>query len=461
MKTNFLLLFIMLTARLFSQNYFNRLYNYDSYGNFANTGYEYNNGDYLIAGQKTSVGGIGSLYFIRINSLGDTIYSKRYPKLNHYRYCGASGSLIKSLDNNLILSGADLDSSFSYNALLVKLTEAGDTLWTKTYGGANFDNANIVHQTADSGFVLMGVTQSFSVGTASDFYMIRTDKNGNFLWQKTYGTSATEDCVSGQITLDGGFILSGHRNDQLHIVKTDSAGNFQWEKVYPGTAGQGFIKQLADSSYILVGAKYITASVYKAYMAKLTKTGNIIWQNTYGGVGNQQFYAIPIVLNDGSIVCSGASINSSVWGMLVKVDSLGNQQWLRTYYANSSGNNYVYDVKHTSDNGFIMVGSGNVSGQDAWVVKVDEFGCEVSNCNVGVEEYKGESSIISVYPNPSNSVITIITNEPTQIKIINMLGEVVLEKQVQNQEIIDIKNLSSGIYFIQTKEGYSIKLIKN
>ena len=42
-----------------------------------------------------------------------------------------------------------------------------------------------------------------------------------------------------------------------------------------------------------------------------------------------------------------------------------------------------------------------------------------------------------------------------------MLGEVVLEKLVQNNSIIDINNLSNGIYFIQTKEGYSIKFIKN
>ena len=279
MKTNFLFFFILFITKLYSQNYFNKLYNYDNFGNFANTIYEYNNGDFLIAGQKTSAGSLGSLHFIRINSNGDTVYSKRYPQLNHYRYCGASGSLIKSLDNNLILGGADLDSSFSYNALLVKLTEDGDTLWTKTYGGANFDNANIVHQTADSGFVLMGVTQSYSVGPASDFYMIKTDKNGNFEWQKTYGTSATEDCVSGQITLDGGFILSGRKSNMFYIVKTDSVGNFQWDKMYSTTKGVCFIKQLADSSYILTGARAISGFGDQAYIIKINKIGTVIWEN--------------------------------------------------------------------------------------------------------------------------------------------------------------------------------------
>ena len=442
-----------------AQTYFNRLHDYNNTLNFAGSVLVKLNGDYLLS---VSSNPNGSVLLFELDNMGDTIKIARNKKNNYNYSVGISGSLLNCYSGGFVQCGVWLDSSNSKNVAIIRYNDQLDTLWAKNYGGVNFDNANIVHQTADSGFVLMGVTQSYSVGTASDFYMIKTDKNGNFEWQKTYGTSAAEDCISGQITLDGGFILSGHRSDQLHIVKTDSAGNFQWEKVYPGTAGQGFIKQLADSTYILVGAKYITASVYKAYMAKLTKTGNIIWQNTFGGTGNQQFYAIPIILNDGSIVCSGVSINGSYpWGLLVKTDSSGNQQWIRTYYANANNDNYIYDVKHTSDNGFIMVGSGNVSGQDAWVVKVDEFGCEVSNCNVGVEEYIAESSIINVYPNPSNSSITITTIEPTQIKIMNMLGEVVIEKQVQNNSVIDINDLSNGVYFIQTKEGYSTKFVKN
>lgn len=161
-----------------------------------------------------------------------------------------------------------------------------------------------------------------------------------------------------------------------------------------------------------------------------------------------------------NISCPLFSCNSTI-GMLVKTDSLGNQQWLRTYYANANNDNYVYDAKLTSDGGFILVGSGNVTGQDAWVVKVDSVGCEIAGCNVGMEEYLQESSILNVYPNPSYNTITITVSEPIQIKIINMLGEVVLEKQVQNNSVIDINDLSNGIYFIQTKEGYSTKLIKN
>ena len=452
------LFFSTICENVNAQTYFNKLYDYDgtnSTSNHATASIELSNGDFLISGNKF-LPSFGALHFIRINTNGDTILTKSYPKLNCGYYTAIGNSLIKCLDGNYAQAGAYADSgSTALNALLVKLTENGDTLWTKTYGGVNFDNANIVCQTPDSGFVMMGVTQSYSTGSASDFYLIKTDKNGVFQWQQVYGTTLTEDCVSGQITLDGGFILSGHRNNQLHVVKTDSNGSFQWEKVYAGTAGQAFVKQLPDSTYILVGSKFVAGLSNQAYMAKLTKLGVIIWSQTYGGIGDQQFYAIPIILSDGSIVCSGVSTVADSWGLLIKTDSLGNQQWLRTYFANSTNANYIYDVKLTSNNEFIMTGSGNVSGQDAWVVKVDSSGCEIANCNVGVNESNSENLNLKIYPNPTNFTATIEFDNPTNqnctLTIFDLRGQLVRTiKNITTDKVeIERQSLARGLYFFQ------------
>ncbi|HEY0029911.1 MAG TPA: T9SS type A sorting domain-containing protein [Bacteroidia bacterium] len=439
-----------------AQVYFNKLYDYDgsnSTSNHATSCIELSNGDFLIGGNKF-LPSFGALHFLRINSNGDTVLTKSYPKPGCGYYTATGNSLIKCYDGNYVQAGAYTDSgSTSLDALLIKLTENGDTLWTRTYGGANFDNANVVCQTLDSGFVMMGVTQSYSAGAASDFYLIKTDKNGVFQWQKVYGTTLPEDCLSGQITLDGGFILAGHKNNQLHIVKTDGNGNFQWEKTYPGTAGQAFVKQLADSTYILVGAKSVAGLGYQAYMAKLTKSGTITWSKTYGGSGDQQFYSMPIILNDGSIVSSGVSTLADPWGLLIKTDSSGNQQWLRTFYANSFNANYVYDLKLTSNNEFIMVGSGNVTGQDAWVIMVDSAGCEIANCNVGIEEFESSDSKLHVFPNPASSEITLsIEGEELngyEITITDILGK--QQKMNGDHSKIPVSQLTSGVYIISAK----------
>ena len=453
-----------------SQNYFNRLYDYNNgnnYHNCASSCVELANGDFLISGVKFPPG-YGALHFIRINNVGDTLFEKRFPKMNCNFSTAIGISLIKCYDGNFVQAGSIIDSgNVNPDVLLIKLTESGDTLWTKTYGGSNYDLSNLVCQTPDSGFVLMGGTQSYGMGTAGDFYLIKTDKYGTFQWQQTYGNTQMENCLSGQITLDGGFIMSGYRNNVLYVVKTDVNGIFKWDKVYGGTTGQGFIKQLADSTYILVGAKIVTGLAGQAYMAKLTKAGVIIWERTYGDVGDQQFYSVPIILNDGSIVCSGVSTPSNnALGLLVKTDSLGNQQWLRTYYANANNDNYVYDVKHTSDNGFILTGSGNLTGQDAWVVKVDSNGCEYAGCNVGIEELGVDGGEIEIYPNPATNEITLTTNQPLKtIHIYNVLGEMVLELEriATSQKAIDISSWKAGVYFVEVeteKEIVRKKVVK-
>jgi hypothetical protein len=445
---------VTFSFQLKAQSYFNKVYNYYGstiYNNAATSSYEYDNGDFLISGQKYYSAGFGALCFIRINSFGDTLYYKRFPKANCRYFGGTSGSLITTVDSNMAQCGVFVDSLGNYEALLVKLTENGDTLWTKTYGGANFDNANIVCQTPDSGFVMMGVTQSFSTGPASDFYMIKTDKNGNQLWQQVFGTTAVEDCISGQITLDGGFIMSGRKSNMFHLVKTDANGAFQWQQTYSGTKNVCFVKQLQDSTYLLAGVKDVVGLNDQACLMKVSKTGAMVWQKTYGDTDNQQFYAIPVVLADGSIVISGVTtVGGFPLGLLIKTDSLGNQQWLRTYYANPANANYIYDLKATSDNGFIMVGSGNITGQDAWVVKVDEFGCEVANCSVGVNEFPISDDKLVLYPNPAGNEINLeileLNVSDSKVEVVNILGEI--QKFQISDSKINISHFAGGLYFI-------------
>lgn len=456
---------VLLTAfslQLNAQTYFNKLYDYD-YGdtlaNHATTSIALDSGNFLIAGNKF-LPNYSALHYFKINSNGDTLFNKRYSKNNCAYYTSIGNSLIKCHDGNFVHCGSYYDSLGNASVLLVKLNGNGDTLWTKTYGGANFDNANMVCQTPDSGLVLMGTTQSFGIGSASNFYLIRVNKNGALQWQQAYGTTANEECSSGQITLDGGYIMAGHRTNVLYVIKTDSSGALEWQQTYTGTKNYGFIKQLADSSYILTGAKNVAGFGDQACMLKLNKNGGVIWQNTYGesGTGLDLFFTHAIILPDHSIVIGGTTMLGSIpIGMLTKTDSAGNQQWLRTYYANASFDNYVYDLKQTSDNGFLLTGSGGIASQDAWIVKVDSAGCEIANCNVGINELNTQILKINIYPNPANDKITITINDGQlteyEIKIINVLGQI--QSIEPNNKIIDVSKLSSGIYFVSatSKDG--------
>ncbi|MBN1482503.1 hypothetical protein EH223_10700 [candidate division KSB1 bacterium] len=95
-----------------------------------------------------------------------------------------------------------------YDMWLLKTDAHGDTLWTKNFGGLEQDEAFVVEQTADGGYILSTYSYSYGAG-GSDIYLIRTDENGDVRWTKTIGGWSNE---AGRIliqTPDGEFIAGG------------------------------------------------------------------------------------------------------------------------------------------------------------------------------------------------------------------------------------------------------------
>lgn len=464
MKFLFKIIFVFLFAvNANCQVYFNN--NYDLYQYEGSTSVIEDNG-YFMLGQEITTN-YRCLFFTKTDINGDTLWTKHYPRDQYAYYTGLSNSLIKTYDNNYAFAGTIinlLDTIDEGNCLLVKLTNAGDTLWTKNFGGSQLDIANAVIQSSDSGYVLIGSTSSYGSGL-SDIFMIKTDSLGNFEWQKTFGSGLDEEAVCIQNTLDGGYVISGRKGGGSHVVKVDSLGNSQWQFSYSGTTGISYIKQLADSTYILSGGGSVVGLGYQCYLMKINKDGSAAWQKYYGGPSDEWLYSAPIILDDGSIVVSGIAAYGVQYGLLLKADSLGNEKWLRTYYKNTIYNDF-FDVKRTSDNGFVMTGTTYVSTQDLWLIKIDSNGCEIANCNVGIDEFQISDSKLQAYPNPATSEINIsLIGEDLidyQIFIHNILGEVQKTK-IENSKI-SLEAFSSGVYFItaiKENKRFACKFIKH
>jgi hypothetical protein len=61
------------------------------------------------------------------------------------------------------------------------------------------------------------------------------------------------------------------------------------------------------------------------------------------------------------------------------------------------------------------------------------------------------SNSIKVYPNPANTLVNVEAGEALQtIRITDMLGKKIIESQpLQNQAVIDVSQLGSGLYLIE------------
>ena len=115
------------------------------------------------------------------------------------------------------------------------LAQAPDTLWTKTYGGINYDSGNTVQQTSDGGYIIVGMTVPFNENNP-DIFLIKTDAGGDTLWTKTFGDTLIDIGNFVQQTSDGGYIIAGYIGVRIYVktggfetdvylIKTDGNGN--------------------------------------------------------------------------------------------------------------------------------------------------------------------------------------------------------------------------------------------
>ncbi len=286
----------------------------------------------------------------------------------------------QTFDNGYIIIGrTSAHGAGYYDIYMIRTNTYGDTLWTKTYGGINDDVGYSVQQTYDSGYIITGWTESYGAG-CSDVYLIKTDKNGDILWTRTYGGTDYDKGSSIQITADSGYIISGwtksygNSNENAYLIKTDKNGDTLWTRVYGGSDNDWFmsIESAGNNDYIAVGAtESFGSGDFDVFLIRLNNRGDTLWARTYGGRGRDWGMSVNRTQDDGFIITGGTNTyGSGDYNIyLIKVNSYGDTLWTRTY---GEGDICVgYSVQQTNDDGYIITGW---SSWDVCLIKTDKYG---------------------------------------------------------------------------------------
>lgn len=283
----------------------------------------------------------------------------------------------------------------------VVISEEVSIAWEKSYGGSEIDVANALQLTVDGGYIVAGTANSDDgdVGdnndsetyVGGDYWVIKLSSSGDLIWETNLGGSTDDSGKSIQQTLDGGYIVAGatNSNDQdisgdtssfdFWIVKLDESGNLIWEVSYGGNGNDGArsIQQTSDGGYVVVGSASISSGDVGGnyggldyWVLKLDTMGALVWETNLGGSG----FDIPESVEqtiDGGYIIGGYSESSD--------GNVGGNYGGKDYWIvklDASGNlvwetnlggtldDYAYDIHQTTDQGYIVAGYSESSDFD-------------------------------------------------------------------------------------------------
>ncbi|NNK39531.1 MAG: hypothetical protein HKP45_02630 [Winogradskyella sp.] len=340
-------------------------------------------------------------------------------------------SIINTIDHNLAILGhttsTDGDiidkTNTDHDYWLTVVNTDGDILWTKTYGGSGDDRGQKLIQTSDGGFAMAGYSMS-SDGDASnnegfhDNWLVKTDSQGNLLWEQSFGYSGHDHAYTLIETADGGFFMAGfldvtasggegntnrsvstnrHGVGEMWCHKLDAQGNVEWQRYFGGSSNDrayGAV-QANDGGYVVTGYTEstdfdITSSKgsYDYWVIKLTANGELVWSKNLGGEGIDQSRSITKII-DGNYIIAGNTFStngdintnlgsSDYW--IVKINDFGEIIWEKTLggidfdYATSikpCSTGYLVSGYSRSQSGDLNINYGD---NDYWIIKIDEQG---------------------------------------------------------------------------------------
>ncbi|MES2649898.1 MAG: gliding motility-associated C-terminal domain-containing protein [Bacteroidota bacterium] len=359
-------------------------------------------GGFIVVGYTESNGGdvdgyhgnylVGDCWLLKLNSAGKIEWKKTLGG-NSVDY---GIDIHQTADGSFMIAGSSAsescdisDSHGGVDYWLMKLTPKGDLMWERRYGGSKNDYCLSMDLIPGGGFMLSGNTESNDGDVTGnlgerDIWVLKLDENGNITWQKNLGGTKDEDGTSGQVTKDGGYIITGftesndgnvsghHGKRDVWVVKLSGNGNLEFQICLGGSAFEGgnSIKQTTDGGYIVAGY-----------------TGS----------------------NDGDVSGNHHDIGLYLDYWLVKLDNKGLKQWSKCYGGNS--NDLAFCVNLTGDGGYVIAGAAEANDGDAtcnkgatsaWIVKTNNTGGILWQKSIGGSYFE---EAFSIQPLPDGSYI--------------------------------------------------------
>lgn len=322
-------------------------------GGFAITGYAQSED-----GDASNNEGFHDNWVLKLDANGNILWEKSFGFAGHDH----SYALVEAVGGGFFFSGfldvtssngegaTDKGSSLSAHGVGefwgTKVDETGNLDWRKYFGGTNNDRAYGLAHGHDGGYVMAGFTESndFDISNAKgsyDFWVVKIDKNGTLEWESSFGGSGIDQGQDIAQTHDGGYVVVGSTfsNDiqvtknngesDIWLVKLDGSGQLVWEKNFGGTAFDAAksVQRTSDNGFLISGSsKSNTDDVLQNFgendfwLIKTNASGDLLWQQNFGGAGLDYAYDA-IEISNGKYIVVGETSSID----FPEVENLGGQ----------------------------------------------------------------------------------------------------------------------------------------
>ncbi len=257
--------------------------------------------------------------------------------------------------NNGYILALDVDSEIGHSNFhgasdiwLVKFDSVGNVLWEKCYGGSSHESPQKIVRTDNDNYFILGGTQSTDGDIVGNKHrwVFKINGEGDILMSNTYGNSSYEEMRDIIPTPDGGFVFmtrigaaggdvsTYYGYGDVWLCKCDSTGNIEWEQTYGGPLRENglSISLTSENHIIMVGAAQQNGYVVDCdlhgglgdvWLLEVDLLGNVISQHCYGG-SDYEFGISFLELEEGYIIAGKTySDDGDVSGFHGEVGELG------------------------------------------------------------------------------------------------------------------------------------------
>lgn len=444
-------------------------------------------------------------------------------------------SVKNTFDGGFILAGTSSsnkstdkkdDSKGQEDFWVIKLDAKGNEMWQRTIGGTSQEKLLSVTQTKDGGYILGGSSSSNRTIADSkgkvdefgksennkgnlDYWVVKLDKEGKVLWEKTIGGKYVDELKSIVQTVDEGYVLGGYSNSPISgdksetnlgqgdywVVKINKEGVIEWQRTLGGDRDDNLFAliQTKDKGFIVGGSSNSSATDTKSktskngsdfWILKLDEIGNVQWQETYD-YGKYDVLSSIVENPDGTFLIGGyaqseaKSKTTNAKGLkttkkdeegindyiALKIKADGDEIWTQT--VGSNGDEVLKKLFEMRDGGYLLAGTSNGTisrdknsikgGNDFWIVKLKDKDKEDK-----VKQH------IEAIPNPAmsytNAIIGYEYKEGT-VTLYDLNGRSLQTIKVEGERTvpINLSGLPQGVYLIEVKTDVSkdgVKVIK-